>query len=337
MQLKPFLIAEATRLGFLRARVASVHAPVDMSHYDAFLAAGWHGEMDWLATSRDARAEVARLLPGARSVLTMAFDYTRALPPDPGGLTGRVASYAWGRDYHNFVTKRVRRLQRSLNRSFPGVDSYAAVDSRPVYERAWAARAGLGFTGRNAFQILPGDTCSFFIATLFVVAEMEPDAPLGDHCGACRRCVDACPTQAILPSGGLIANQCISYLTIEHESAVPRALRPKLGRWVFGCDVCQDVCPHQSQRRLPPEETLPTNAWLNLPELVVMPDDALAARFVGSPIRRAAGERIRRNAAYALGNLHDAAALPSLEVARREGGLVADAAEWAIDHVRGRE
>lgn len=336
MPLKPFLVAEAARLGFLRARVASVDAPVDMSRYDAFLAADWHGEMDWMATSRDARAEVRQLLPGARSVLTLAFDYTRALPPDPGGLTGRVASYAWGRDYHNFVTKRVRRLQKSLNRSFPGIDSYAAVDSRPVYERAWAARAGLGFTGRNAFQILPGDTCSFFLATLFVVADLEPDAPLGDHCGACRRCVDACPTAAILPAGGLVANRCISYLTIEHESAVPADLRSKLGRWVFGCDVCQDVCPHQAQRRPPPEETLPQYAWLNLPELVELSDGALAERFVGSPIRRAAGARIRRNAAYVLGNLQDTAALPSLERARAQGGVVEDAADWAIDRIRGR-
>ena len=336
MPLKAFLVTEASRRGFLRARFAAVSPALDLSNYDAFLSQGWHGEMSWLATGRDERADLERLLPGVRSVLVLAFDYTQALPPDPGGLTGRVASYAWGRDYHNFVLKRVRGIQSAIRQEFPGVGSYSSVDSRPVFERAWAARAGVGFTGRNAFQILPGDTCSFFLATLALTVEVEPDPPLGDHCGPCRRCVDACPTAAILPAGGLVANRCISYLTIEHEAPVDRGLRSKLGRWIFGCDVCQDVCPHQAQRRPAPPETAPRHAWVDLPELLSQTDEALVARFQGSPLRRAAGPRLRRNAAYALGNIGDRAALPALEAARREGGVVHDAAEWAIDTVNGR-
>ncbi len=322
-------MSEAARVGFFRARVASVDTPIGMLHYDAFLAAGWHGEMDWLRTGRDDRADVRRLLPSARSVVVLAFDYGNALPPDPGGLTGRVASYAWGRDYHNFVLKRLRKLQSWLRRCHD-LDSYASLDTRPVYERAWADRAGLGYRGRNACQILPGETSQFFLATLLVPADLEPDRPLGDHCGRCRRCVDACPTEAILPDGGLVANRCISYFTIEADAPVPEALRPRLGRWIFGCDDCQTVCPHQHAPPKPVEESLPRHAWVSLPELLDSDDATLQQRFAGTPLRRAAGSRLRRNAAYVLGNLRAEEARPALERATRRGPVEADAAEWAL-------
>ncbi len=329
MELKAQLLSEAARVGFFRARVASVETPLAMVHYDTFLAAGWHGEMDWLLNGRDERADVRRLLPGAESVVVLAFDYGNALPPDPGGLTGRVASYAWGRDYHNFVLKRLRKLQAWLRR-VPGLDSYASLDTRPVYERAWADRAGLGYRGRNACQILPGETSQFFLATLLLPVPLPPDAPLGDHCGRCRRCVDACPTAAILPEGGLVANRCISYFTIEADGAVPTELRPKLGRWLFGCDDCQTVCPHLHPSPDPAEETRPRHAWLSLPELLDADDDALRTRFAGTPLRRAAGPRLRRNAAYVLGNLRAKGARAALERATRRGAVEADAAEWAL-------
>jgi len=316
-------------VGFFRCRVASVATPLEMVHYDAFLAAGWLGEMGWLRTGRDERADVRRLLPGAETVVVLAFDYSHALPPDPGGLTGRVASYAWGRDYHNFVLRRLRKLQSWLRRT-GGWHSYASLDTRPVYERAWAARAGLGYPGKNACQILPGETSQFFLATILLTEALAPDPPLGDHCGRCRRCVDACPTGAILAEGGLVANRCISYFTIEADAAVPEALRERLGRWVFGCDDCQTVCPHVHPRDGNLPELLPRNAWLNLPELLLLDDDDLIERFAGTPIRRAAGARLRRNAAYVLGNLGDPAARPALERAASRGGVEGDAAEWAL-------
>lgn len=329
MDLKAQLLSEAARVGFFRARVASVDTPLAMVHYDAFLSAGWHGEMDWLVSGRDERADVRRLLPGAQSVVVLAFDYGHALPPDPGGATGRVASYAWGRDYHNFVLKRLRKLQSWLRRAH-GLDSYASLDTRPVYERAWADRAGLGFRGRNACQILPGETSQFFLATLLLAEALPPDPPLGDHCGRCRRCVDACPTAAILPEGGLVATRCISYFTIEADEPVPVELRPRLGRWLFGCDDCQTVCPHLHPSPHPAEETRPRHAWVSLPELLDCDDDALRVRFAGTPLRRAAGPRLRRNAAYVLGNLRAERARAALERATRRGRVEADAAEWAL-------
>ncbi len=334
VDLKARLCAEAHRLGFLRARVASADADLDMGGYDAFLAAGRHADMEWLATGRDARAAAGRCLPGARSVLVLAFDYTHALPADPGGLTGRVASYAWGRDYHNFVLKRVRKLQSWLRTHAPEVDSYSSVDMRPVYERAWAARAGLGYAAKNTFQVLPGESSRFVLATLLLTAELAADPPMGDHCGRCTRCLDVCPTGAFVGPGELDARRCISYLTIESTSAVPETLRPGLGRWVFGCDDCQDVCPHQRAATHDVPETRPRHAWLGLFELLAADDASLRARFEGSPIRRAADHRLRRNAAYVLGNLGDVCARPALEAAAREGGVVGDAAEWAIERLR---
>ncbi len=331
--LRSYLVDNARDLGFAEARFASVDPALDMAHYDAFLAQGWHGEMGWLSSGRDARAAIRSLLPGAQTVLVLAFDYG-GLAPDPGGLTGRVASYAWGGDYHNVVLKRLRRLQSRLNRAFPGVGSYASLDTRPVFERAWAARAGLGFVGKNACQVLPGRGSTFFLATLALDREVDPDQPVGDHCGRCTRCVSACPTAAILPTGGLVATRCISYLTIEADAPVPAALRPLVGRWVFGCDDCQDTCPHD--RPVVVEPSLrPRHAWLDLPALLSMDDEALVARFAGTPLRRAAGPRLRRNAAIVLGNIGDLAALPALELAARDpAAVVVDAAEWAIDTLR---
>lgn len=327
--LRTFLLAEARALGFAEARVASVDPALDMGHYDAFLARGAEGEMDWLRTGRDARAHLRSLLPGAQSVLVLAFDFG-GQAPDPGGLTGRVASYAWGRDYHNLVLKRLRKLQSRLNAAFPGIGSYASLDSRPVFERAWAARAGLGFVGKNHCQVIPSRGATFFLATLAVDREMAPDAPLGDHCGRCTRCVDACPTRAIVPGVGLDATRCISYLTIESEAPVPLPLRPLLGRWVFGCDDCMDSCPHEHAAAVDPA-LAPRDAWLHLPGILAMDDAQLAARFEGSPIRRAAGPRLRRNAALVLGNIGDPAAIPALEGATADAAsVVAEAARWSL-------
>ncbi|MBM4367241.1 MAG: tRNA epoxyqueuosine(34) reductase QueG [Deltaproteobacteria bacterium] len=327
--LRTFLLAEAGALGFAEARVASVDPALDMQHFDAFLARGAEGEMGWLRTGRDARAQLRSLLPGAQSVLVLAFDFG-GLAPDPGGLTGRVASYAWGRDYHNVVLKRLRKLQSRLNMAFPGIGSYASLDSRPVYERAWAARAGLGFVGKNHCQVIPSRGATFFLATLAVDREMAPDAPLGDHCGRCSRCVEACPTAALVAGAGIEATRCISYLTIEADAPVPLPLRPLLGRWVFGCDDCTDSCPHEHAPTVDPA-LAPRDAWLDLPAILAMDDAQLVARFEGSPIRRAAGPRLRRNAALVLGNIGDTGAVPALERATADPSpVVAEAARWSL-------
>lgn len=294
-----------------------------MAHYDAMLAEGRHGPLSWLEDRRP-REDPRRLLPDCKSVVVLGFDYGGPIPPDPGGLTGRVARYAWGADYHNLVMRRVRKLQRRLQAEFPGLESYSSVDSRPVFERAWAARAGLGWAGKNTCQILPSTGSWFFLATLMLNRELPADAPIADFCGKCRRCVDDCPTGALAGDGSMDARLCISTWTIEVDGPIPEEIRPKIGRWVFGCDDCQEVCPHSRDPEVV-EALRPRHAWLDLAWILEAPDAVLKEHFVGTPIARVVPHRLRRNAVVVLGNLGDPAAKPVLERVRGEMDV-----EWAL-------
>ncbi len=336
--LDDWLRSEARRLGFTKVRVAPVGPPPGVARYDAFLAAGRHADMDWMIRGRDARAEPTRLLPGAASAVALGVSYGGPVPPDPGGLTGRVARYAWGRDYHNVVGKRVRKLVKAL--AARGVSSYGGVDSRPLIERAWAERAGLAYLGRNCCAIAPGEGSFFFLAVVLVAAPLEPDAPLAGldrHCGRCRRCLDACPTAAFPGTGQLDARRCIAFHTIESAHAIPSELRSDFGRWVFGCDVCQDVCPHNHKPATDLEAAfapLPGRAWLDLAWVLDAPPDALDAALQGSPLRRPGPRGLKRNAAVVLGNRGDPAARPVLtRAADGADPLVAEHARWALDRL----
>ncbi len=326
------VLREAARLGFGRVRVARAGPPPNFDRYDAFLAAGYHAEMAWMAESRDKRSDCRQMLPQAKSVVVLAMDYAQPAPPDPGGLTGRVASYAWGRDYHALIGLRVRHLRKALEAAFPGLATWGAVDSAPSWERGWAEAAGLGFNGKNGLAIVPGEGSYFFLATMLLSEELPPDAPVSERCGRCRRCLDVCPTGALLEAGGMDAAKCISYLTIEHDGPIPEAYRAKMGRWVFGCDDCQTVCPHQHPAKGPvPEDFAPRRAWLPLPAILDATDQALRDTFEGSPLRRAAPDRIRRNAAIVLGNIGDPRARAVLLRARDGGNtILAEHADWAL-------
>ena len=331
---------EAVAHGFSRVRFASAAGAPGIGSYDAFLAQGFHGSMDWMVKSRPPRADPRRLLPDAAAAVVLGVDYAWPRPPDPGGLTGKVASYAWGRDYHNLIGKRLRKLCLRLREQVPGLETYGGVDSRPLIERAWAERAGLGFIGRNACAIVPGEGSYLFLAVILVNVELPPDPPTGAmdrHCGRCRRCLDACPTDAFIASGQLDGRRCISYLTIEHDGDIPEALRPAMGRWVFGCDVCQEVCPHNHAPATSREADLaprPEHAWLDLAAVLTDDDDALCARLAGTPLRRAAPIRLKRNAAVVLGNLGEPAGRPALETALdHPSAVVRSHARWALDRL----
>jgi epoxyqueuosine reductase len=328
---------EARRLGFGSISVAEARPVPRFSRFDTFLAEGHHGGMAWLAETRALREDPRRLLPDARSVVVLTMDYGQAAPPDPGGLTGRVACYAWGRDYHALIGLRVRHLRRALEAAIPGLRTWGGVDSGPAWERGWAEASGAGFAGKNGCIIRPGDTSLFFLGVILLTAEMAPDAPVGEFCGRCRRCIDACPTGALLDGGGMDARRCISYLTIEERGAIPEDLRPLLGRWIFGCDDCQEVCPHvRVGRRTVEEDFAPRHAWLPLPALLLADDRALLDTFEGTPLRRAGPSGLRRNAAIALGNIGDPTARDALLRARRDGdALLREHATWALERLRG--
>jgi len=325
------LEAMARDLGFHALRVASVGPTPFADHVQHWADAGLHGEMDWFERTLPERLDPRRRMPEARSAVVLAVDHATTVPPDPGGRTGRVARYAWGRDYHNLVGKRLDKLKRALRRE--GVACWGGVDTAPIVERAWAHAAGLGQTGKNCVQLVPAKGSYLVLAVLFVDLDLPPDAPLArDHCGACTRCLVGCPTDAFQGPRRLDARRCISYWTIEDPGLPPRDLRPGFGRWVFGCDVCQEVCPHNTAAPDTVEaDFAPRHAWLDLDALVWADDEALMTRFIGTPLRRPRATGLKRNALLVLGNLGDEGAVPVARHALQHPAAVVRAmAVWSL-------
>lgn len=316
--------------GFAAVRLASVGPTPHGEQYARWVERGSHGEMAYLARDVDKRLDPRVYMPEARTALALGVPYPSHRPPDPGGRTGLVARYAWGRDYHNLVGKALKKLIRDLRES--GLRAWGGVDTAPIIERAWASAAGLGVTGKSCVQFLPGRTSWMFLAVVFVDAELEPDPPIAtDHCKSCTRCLDACPTGAYRGAWDLDARRCIAYWTIEAKGLAPRELRPLFGRWSFGCDVCQEVCPHNHD---PDESTHPDLAprtpYLDLDAVLAASDEALVEQFTGTPLRRPGGDGLKRNALITLGNLGDVDGLASVERGRHhESPVVRAAAAWA--------
>ncbi len=321
------LVAMATEagfdlIGFAPARPLPRQALVD------WLAAGHHADLGWMAAHLEERLDVTRLFPPARTVMALACNYWK------GGLDDSpVARYARGRDYHATLKDRLRALRRRLRERWPGLEDYGSVDANPVMEKVWAALAGLGAIGKNSCLITPTFGSWVVLAVLILDAEVDaPPAPAMAVCGRCRRCIDACPTQAIVSDGVVDARRCLSYQTIENEQAVPMDLRPAMANIVFGCDVCETVCPH-NQRAVPASARFEPRpiASLTARALAAMSPRDWAALAPGTALMRAGYEGVRRNAAYALGASRDLEARDLLrELAMAPEPTVREAAEWAL-------
>jgi len=336
--------AKALSLGFHRVGIAAA-GPLadDHARYEDFIAAGLHGEMDWLARDGDVRRDVdhAGVLVGARAVVVCALSYHRGDEPSPmAGAT--VARYARGRDYHNFLRKRLRRLAAWMRATF-GAEARPLVDTAPVLERAWARRAGVGFVGKNGCIIAPGLGSFLLLGEVVTDLPLAPDAPLETRCGACTRCLDLCPTRAFVAPMVLDARRCVSYLTIEHGGAIPEGLREPVGDRIFGCDDCQDVCPF-NKTAPPPRETTREFAddgrWAEVsPAAILRAEEAAWQRVAaGSPLARPGLAAMQRNAAVVLGNVGERRHLPVLREAARAHprATVRDAAAWAVERVLAR-
>jgi epoxyqueuosine reductase len=234
----------ALEAGFDRAGIAVLDRSDYGEAFRSWLEAGLHAGMSWLERRVEHRLDPAQLVPGARSVLCVALRY---LVPDDetveGDLWPRVARYARGDDYHDLMTDRLDALCARIEAGFPGTVMRRYVDTGPVLEREWAARAGLGAIGKNTNLLHPTDGSYVLLGDVFLGLDLEPDVPIADLCGTCRACLDGCPTGALAAPYLLDSRRCISYWTIEHRGAIPAEVRPLLGEWVFGCDVCQEVCP----------------------------------------------------------------------------------------------
>ena len=297
----------AHALSFDAVGIASARAPLDEEYarYEAFLDAGYAGTMDWLGRGREARRRLDGddLLPGARSVVCLARSYSRA--DDAEGLTRHVARYARGRDYHNVVRKKLRQLAAFVRRL--GGEARPITDDAPILERAWAARAGLGFVGKNGLLIVPGQGSYVLLGEVLTTLDLGPDEPLPQRCGSCTRCLDACPTRAFTAPFVLDARRCIAYATIEHSGVVDEAVERHSGPWVFGCDVCQEVCPFNAGQHVgvATGPFAPHERWQNA-TLVDLLEGRLDVRDA-TPLARAGSAQLARNAAIALGQLGFAA------------------------------
>jgi epoxyqueuosine reductase len=293
-------------LGFAKVGIARAEPLAPEGDWlRSYVEEGRHASMQWLADTAEVRADPthARMVPGARSVIVVALPYARTEPPS-GPSPSRIARYAQGRDYHNVVRRRLRKLEKWLRGL--GHDSRWSVDARPVLERAWAVRAGIGFVGKNCCLIVPGIGSHVFLGTVITTAELVVDEPMSSRCGRCTLCLDACPTRAFVGPNELDARRCISYLTIEHDGPIAHDLRDGMGEWLFGCDVCQEVCPHNSPRSGDVGQAngayAGERASLDLTSVMAWDEDARRAAFAGSAMKRAKLDMMKRNAVIAAGN-----------------------------------
>ncbi len=301
--------------GFALAAVCPALPSTRQAEFRAWLAAGRHGDMAFLEEFLDARLDPARLLPGARSFIIVADRYAHAPEPnEPApvspGVPGRIAKYARGRDYHAVIKKRLHALADSLRPLCPGALFRSFADTAPVLEREHAARAGLGWIGKHTLLIHPREGSFFVLGGILTTLHLQPDPdgpPQADRCGTCTRCIDACPTQAITPYS-VNATRCIAYLTIEHKGEIVPALADHVGDWLFGCDICQDVCPY-NQSRTPTEPPPPLHAAytprhhaLDVLDLLNWTAADRTARLTGSAMKRASLAMLQRNATIVLRN-----------------------------------
>jgi epoxyqueuosine reductase len=343
LSLEKRLKQRALALGFELAGIARASAADGFDRLRDWLARGFAGEMTYMNRHADARRHPESLLPAVRSVLMVGMNYLEgagapATPATAGSLTGRVSRYARGADYHDVLRQRLRELLGWLQTEAPGCHGRGVVDTAPLLERDFARRAGLGWFGKNTMLLNKRLGSYFFLGALLLDLDLAPDPPQEtDHCGTCTACLEACPTGAFVAPGLLDARRCVSYLTIELKGAVPEDLRDGMGDWVFGCDVCQEVCPWN--RKAPPgqEPAFQARADLQAIDLLAvlgLSEDEFRKRFRGTALMRTRRPGLVRNAALALGNRADPAALPALRRTLADPEpVIREAAQWAIDRI----
>lgn len=297
--LSAFIRHEASMLGFAACGIAAAGVLLDdKQHLDNWLSEGFHANMEYMQKHASLRADPALLLENAKSVIVLLYNYSPAQRMDESAPY-LVSSYAYGADYHDVIREKLNLMISKLKAEVPGIGIRGFVDSAPVLERAWATRAGLGWIGKNSMLISKRNGSYFFISELITDIELEYDKPMGgNYCGDCSRCMDACPTQAITELRVVDANKCISYLTIENKDAIPEEFKGSYSKWIFGCDICQQVCPW-NQYSTPHSEP----AFIPDPSLLIMQkqdwenmDEASYRQlFKKSAVKRAKFAGLKRN------------------------------------------
>jgi epoxyqueuosine reductase len=339
--------AQARSFGFDLCGIAPVDDFPELAYLREWLANGYAGEMAWMTRTADRRADVREVVPGARSVIATATlyntdrPYTGSHPPN----VARVSRYAWGDDYHDVIKARLDALLDWMraNADAP-FDAKAYVDTGPVQERIYAQYAGLGWIGKNTCVINPEIGSWLFLGEIITTLALEPDTQGLEQCGTCTRCIEACPTGALVDAGVLDSNRCLSYATIELRSPIPEPIRTAIGSHVYGCDICQEVCPYNQPAPHSSDDVWQPRAGLDAPQLIELwrrSDRDLRALIKGSPMTRAKLGGLRRNIAVAIGNSGDRAAIaaldePSDDRPSADDPLVREHIEWARSRISNR-
>ncbi|MBI2902402.1 MAG: tRNA epoxyqueuosine(34) reductase QueG [Candidatus Methylomirabilis oxyfera] len=332
---------EARRLGFELVGISSVADPLHEASFADWLRQGYAGEMAYLTRTEEARRHPGSWLPWARSVVSVAMNYYTPFPRETaprGTPRGWISRYAWGDDYHTVLERRLDSLLTWIRGEVGGiVQGRVYVDTGPVLERGFSGRAGIGWIGKNTHLISPKQGSWFFLGELFLSLSLPRDRSIKDRCGSCDLCLKACPTTAFIGPRRLDARRCISYLTIELKGSIPVELRPLMGDHVFGCDVCQDVCPYNAKAKPSKEPAFHARDGLHAPELIPLlslTDEEFRARFKGSAIRRPKRRGFLRNVAVALGNLGSVESIPALVRALSDPDpLIRGHAAWALGRI----
>lgn len=300
---------KSRELGLDRCGIAEAGSLDEEDRFGQWLEQGYHAGMQWLARTQGVRQDIRQFLPQARSVVVVSHNYYLDAPAESGVGAGRVARYAWGRDYHKVLYRRLRILSKFLQGIDPDAVSRICVDSGPVMERAWAARAGLGWIGKHGLLVDRRWGSWLVLGVLATSVELAFDDPLADSCGNCQQCVAACPTGALVAPGVLDARRCLSYHTIENRGEIPPEFHSAMADRIFGCDCCQEACPWNRKAegtRDPDFQARPAIHETALEEFLAMDEAVFDRRFAGMALRRAKLEGIRRNARIALANRGDA-------------------------------
>ena len=342
----------AHSLGFDPVKIVPAEHLADAgSYYESWLAKGYGADMEYLKKDSEKRYTPEKILPGAKSIIMLGLNYYKKDAEFRQNV--RIAKYAQGRDYHKVITGKLKKFGKFLDtreqqasalvpESVSAPISKSYVDFGPVMERAYAKQSGMGFIGKNACVITREYGSYIFLSEIITTLDLTPDEPTKwqGKCGSCTRCVDICPTGAIKPDRTIDSNLCISYLTIENRGAIPLELRPKIGNWLFGCDLCQDVCPHNVRAqptRVEDFQKIPVSGEnVSLSKILsIETDEEFTAIFAGTPIMRAKRRGLIRNACVVAGNLKLTDLLPQLKkLATSDDAMIAEHAQWAVSQIK---
>ncbi|HEY0789808.1 MAG TPA: tRNA epoxyqueuosine(34) reductase QueG [Chthoniobacterales bacterium] len=326
----------ARQLGFDDCRIATAARAPHADAFLAWLAAAHQGDMHWLERDPDRRTDPAQVLPGAKALVVVSMNYYQGR--SARRTPGRFARYAWGADYHDLMLAKLKELAGFL--AAQGGIQRCYVDTGPILERDFAAKAGVGWQGKSTLCLNETLGTWFFLGTIVTTLPLEPDAPARSRCGTCTRCLDACPTQALTAPYRLEATRCLSYLTIEHHGPIPVEFRRALGDRIYGCDECLEVCPwnrfakQSRELRFRESDALQT---LTLAQLAQLTPETFRRLFRHSPIKRLKWRRLIRNVCVCLGNVGTRSDLAVLEpLAQHSDGLIAEHARWAVEEITAR-